>query len=134
MMTEQRPIIVFDALCVLCSANAQFVVRQDRSRQFLLASMQSAIGRDLYRKFGVDPDRPETLIVVTGDRALRDSAAVLFIWSKLGWPWRVLAAARVLPSGLRDPIYRMIARNRYLLFGKRETCWVPRDEDRGRLL
>jgi predicted DCC family thiol-disulfide oxidoreductase YuxK len=134
-MTETgHPIIVFDAMCVLCSANAQFVLRHDRRRHFRLASMQGDMGRALYRKFGIDPERPETLIVVTGDTALRDSDAVLAIWSGLGWPWRALAVVRLVPGALRDPLYRWVARHRYRLFGKRRTCWLPRSQDADRLL
>jgi len=134
MSESGRPIIVFDSLCVLCSANARFVLRHDRKRHFRLASMQGEVGRALYARFGIDPDRPETLIVVIGDEALRDSDAVLAIWSELGWPWKALASARLVPHALRDPVYRCVARHRYRVFGKRQTCWLPRPEDADRLL
>ena len=128
------PIIVFDALCVLCSANAQFVLRHDRRGLFRLASMQGEVGSALYRRFGIDPADPETLIVVEGDHALRGSDAVLAIYAGLGWPWRMLGLFRLVPRALRDPVYRLVARNRYRLFGKRETCWVPSAEHRARIL
>lgn len=128
------PIILFDALCVLCSANARFVLRHDRKRHFRLASMQGEAGRALYARLGINPDQPETLIVVTGDTALRDSDAVIAIWSELGWPWRALSGARSVPRALRDPVYRWVARHRYRLFGKRQTCWLPRPQDADRLL
>ncbi|WP_454883560.1 thiol-disulfide oxidoreductase DCC family protein [Sphingomonas oryzagri] len=128
------PIIVFDALCVLCSANARFVLRYDRSGRFRLASMQGAVGSALYRQFGIDPASPETLIVVEGDVALRDSDAVLAIWAGLGWPWRLLGAFRIAPCLLRDPVYRWIARHRYRLFGRRDTCWLPSPEHASRVL
>ncbi len=130
----EGPIIVFDAMCVLCSANAQFVLRFDRHHRFRLASMQGEVGSALYRRFGIDPANPESLIVVDGDRALRDSDAVLAIWRGLGWPWRGAALLRLVPRAVRDPIYRLIARNRYRIFGKRETCWMPSPEQRARLL
>ena len=47
---SEGPIIVFDAECVLCSANAQFVLRHDRERRFRLASMQNDVGASLYRR------------------------------------------------------------------------------------
>lgn len=134
MTRAEQPIIVFDAMCVLCSANAQFVLRHDNKRHFRLASMQGEVGRALYTKFGIDPEHPETLIVVTGDTALRDSDAVIAIWSELGWPWRALAVARLAPPSLRDVVYRWVARHRYQLFGKRQTCWLPTPEDADRLL
>lgn len=96
--------------------------------------MQGETGVALYRRFGIDPADPETLIVVHGGAALRDSDAIIAIWTGLGWPWRALAAARAVPKALRDPMYRWIARNRYRLFGKRETCWVPSPEDAARIL
>lgn len=128
------PIIVFDAECVLCSGNARFLLRHDRRGNFRLASMQGAAGAALFRRFGVDPADPETMIVVEGDRALRDSDAVLAIWCGLGWPWRALGVAGLVPRGLRDRAYRWVARNRYRLFGRREACWMPTPEQRERLL
>lgn len=128
------PIIVFDAECVLCSANAQFVLRHDHARRFRLASMQGEVGAALYRRFGIDPADPETMIVVQGDRALRDSDAVLAIYRGLGWPWKALGVLCLIPRLVRDPLYRLIARNRYRIFGKHEVCWMPSAKDADRFL
>lgn len=133
-MKVDAPIIVFDAECVLCSANARFVLRHDQRGLFRLASMQGEFGAALYRHFGIDPKNPDTLVVVTGATAVRDSAAVFAIWSGLGWPWRALTIFRLVPRPLRDALYRFVARHRYRLFGKRETCWVPTPEQADRVL
>jgi predicted DCC family thiol-disulfide oxidoreductase YuxK len=129
-----HPVIVFDAACVLCSANAQFVLKHDRREHFRLASMQGDVGAGLYRRFGIDPADPDTIILVEGDSVKRDSDAVLAIYAGLGWPWRVVAMLRLVPRFLRDPVYRLIARNRYRLFGKRETCWLPSADQARRVL
>lgn len=129
-----HPVILFDAECVLCSANAQFVLKHDRRAHFRLASMQSEIGAQLFRAHGIDPDDPETMIVVEGTRAFRKSDAVLAIYCGLGWPWRAMGIFRLVPRALRDTVYGWVARNRYRLFGKRETCWVPPAHLRDRLL
>jgi predicted DCC family thiol-disulfide oxidoreductase YuxK len=134
MIGKGHPIIVFDALCPLCSANAQFILRHDRRGHFRLTSMQSELGRALYRRFDLDPDDPDTLIVVDGDRLYRDSDAILMIWRNLDWPWRTAALARFVPGPVRDALYRWVARNRYRLFGRRETCWIPSAELSERLL
>ena len=119
---------------MLCSANAQFVLRHDRQRRFRLAAMQGEVGAALFRAHGIDPANPDTILVIDGARVWRDSDAVLAIWRGLGWPWRAAGWLRVVPHAVRDPVYRLIARNRYRLFGRRETCWVPRPEDRDRVL
>lgn len=130
-----RSIILFDALCVLCSANARFVLRHDRRRRFLLASVQGEAGRALCSQHGIDPGDPDTIIVVTGEQALRDSDAVLAIYAGLGQPWSAVAAAlRLVPRAIRDPFYRWVARNRYRLFGRREVCWLPSAGDTERMV
>jgi predicted DCC family thiol-disulfide oxidoreductase YuxK len=127
-------IVVFDALCPLCSANARFILRQDRARAFRLASVQSEAGRALYHRFGLDANDPDTMLTVDGERLLRDSDAVLTIARGLGRPWSAAALLRLVPRPLRDAAYRWVARNRYRLFGRRETCWLPPPEHRDRLL
>lgn len=133
-MNQAGPIVLFDGECVLCSANAQFILNNDRSRRFRLAAMQGEAGAALFRRHGIDPADPDTILLIDGETVLRDSDAVLGIYARLGWPWRIAALARVIPRGLRDPVYRWVARNRYRIFGRRETCWVPRPQDADRLL
>lgn len=134
MSPPEHPLILFDAQCVLCSANARFVMRHDKRRRFRLAATQSDMGRALFRAHGLDPDDPDTLLVVEGGRARRDSDAVLTIWAGLGWPWRAAVALRLVPRPVRDSMYRLVTRNRYRLFGRREACPLPDPADRDRLL
>jgi predicted DCC family thiol-disulfide oxidoreductase YuxK len=131
---DTRPIILFDAMCVLCSVNAQFVLRFDKKRLFRLASMQGKVGAALYRRFDIDPLNPETLIIVSGDALLRDSDAVFAIYKGLGWPWRAFGMFRIIPRPLRDSVYRWVARNRYRIFGRRDICWLPKPEYADRVL
>lgn len=131
---SKEPIIVFDAMCVLCSYNAQFILKYDKDHYFKLASMQGTVGSALYQKFDMDPNDPDTLIIVDGDDIKTDSDAVIFIYSKLGWPWRIMALFSIIPRSIRDPIYRLIARNRYRIFGQRNECWLPKPEDVKRIL
>jgi predicted DCC family thiol-disulfide oxidoreductase YuxK len=127
-------VIVFDSQCVLCSANARLILRRDRKQIFRLASMQGEAGAALLEANGVDPTDPDTIIVVDGARLFRDSDAVLHIYKRLGWPWRALALAAIVPKALRDALYRRVARNRYRWFGKLDECWVPDVADHHRLL
>jgi len=128
------PIILFDAECVLCSAHARFVLERDRAATFRLAAMQDEVGRALFRRHGMDPGDPASLLVVEGDRMRRDSDAVLHIYETLGFPWSLARIVRIVPAALRDPVYRFVARNRYRLFGRRETCWVAPERYRDRIL
>jgi predicted DCC family thiol-disulfide oxidoreductase YuxK len=127
-------IILFDAVCVLCSWNAKFILKHDTQRRFRLAAMQGTVGAELYRRHGMDPTDPVSILVFEYGRVHRDSDAVLAIYRGLGPPWSWIGVARWIPKALRDPVYLAIARHRYRLFGKRQTCWMPAPEDRDRLL
>lgn len=127
-------IILFDAECILCSANARFILEHDKAAHFRLASIQSETGAALCRRHGVDPADPTTILLIEDDRVRRDSDAVLAIYGGLGFPWSIASAFRLIPATLRDPVYRWVARNRYRLFGKRAQCWVAPPEYRDRIL
>ena len=134
MNGAHRDIILFDSLCVFCTGNAKLVIRHDKERRFHFASMQDETGKALFRNAGLDPDDPESLVVLTEGRFLRDSDAVLHIYRHLGWPWRLAALFRLAPRILRDPLYRLVARNRYRWFGQRDECWAPDAQDRERVV
>ena len=131
---DDHPLIVFDGECVMCSANARFVLRHDRRRTFRLTTAQSPLGSALYRHFGLRADEEGTILVLKDGRLRTDSDAVLAIPAGLGWPWRAAAALAIVPRALRDPLYRLVARNRLRWFGRRETCWRPEPADSDRIL
>ncbi|KGB55266.1 DCC1-like thiol-disulfide oxidoreductase family protein [Sphingopyxis sp. SE2] len=128
------PVILFDAECILCSANARFILRHDKAARFRLASVQSVAGAAICRHNGVDPDDPTTLLLVEDGRVRRDSDAILGIYQGLGFPWALAGVLRLIPAALRDRVYRWIARNRYRFFGKRQSCWIAPPEYRDRIL
>jgi predicted DCC family thiol-disulfide oxidoreductase YuxK len=127
-------IVLFDAECVLCSANARLILTHDRTGYFHLAAMQGAIGAALFKAHGLDPADPTSILIIERTCVRRDSDAVIAIYEQLGFPWRLARLFRIIPRVIRDPIYRLIARNRYRLFGKRETCWLPDQRYRARML
>ncbi len=133
-MHVDGPIILFDAECILCSANAQFVLKHDKKERFRLASMQGELGASLYRAHGMDPKNPSSMIIVENNKIRTDSDAVLSIYEALGFPWRAFAVIRIVPALLRDPVYRWVARNRYRIFGKRAMCWIAPPEYKARVL
>jgi predicted DCC family thiol-disulfide oxidoreductase YuxK len=127
-------IVLFDAECVLCSANAQFILNHDKAERFYLASMQWAVGARLFRQYGLNPTDPSSILVIEEGKARKDSDAVIAIYEGLGLPWRLMSLFRIIPAFVRDPIYLLVARNRYRLFGKRDTCWLPAERYRARML
>jgi predicted DCC family thiol-disulfide oxidoreductase YuxK len=117
-------LILFDGECVLCSGWVNFVIRRDPSARFRFAAIQTPYGRQLAQRFGIDPDNPETNVAVMSGRAYFKSDSTLAVLIDLpGWRWTRFAY--LVPKRVRDFVYDRVARNRYRLFGRRDTCLVP---------
>lgn len=128
------PVVVFDGVCVLCSGWVRFLLRHDRRAGFRFAAMQDGVGRELLVAHGIDPDDPVSFLLVDGSAAWHDSDGVIEVLRRLGGPWRIAVLLRAVPRRLRDRAYRALARNRYRVFGRRDTCMVPPPGTRDRFL
>lgn len=127
-------IIVYDGVCLLCSRWVRFVLAHDRAARYRFASMQSARGRALLHEHGLDPDDPNSLLLLEHGRASTDSEAILRVLDGLGGAWRATRVLRLVPRRLRDPAYRWLARHRYRWFGRSDACWLPAAEHAARFL
>lgn len=126
-------LILFDGVCVLCSAWVAFILPRDRQNVFRFAAMQSPLGRRISADIGIDPDQPDTFVVIRDGKALVKSDGALAILSRLAY-WRWTNVLRYVPRAWRDWAYDRVARNRYRLFGKRATCLLPDPRHAGRFL
>jgi predicted DCC family thiol-disulfide oxidoreductase YuxK len=117
-------VILYDGVCVFCSRWVRFVAARDRDARFRFTAIQSGYGTRLARAFGIDPQDPDTNAVIHAGVAYFKSDAALTVLGHLpGWSFvRVLFA---VPKPLRDGVYNLVARNRYRIFGKYETCFIP---------
>lgn len=129
-----NPVIVFDGVCLLCNRWVQFVLRHDKQQQFLFAAMQSAAGQQLLMKHGLNPHDPLSFLLVDESGGYVDTDAIIRILTRLGGMWKLATLIRIIPTVIRDAMYRVIARNRYRWFGKRASCMVPSPEVTNRFI
>ena len=129
---DSQPLIVFDGDCVFCSRSMRLVARFDRARQFRMVGAQQPLGQALYRHLGLPTDHFDTYLVVADGRIAQRSDALIAMARRLPWPWRALAAMRLVPRPLRDAAYGVVARHRYRIFGRRTACGLADPELAGR--
>lgn len=122
---DDRPIIIFDGFCALCSGWAQFALKHDKQNRYRFLAAQSDLGRALYVHYGLDPEDYETNILIEDGLAWFKSEGSIRMIAGLGPPWSAVRAFRLLPMPIRDRLYESVARNRLRLFGKREVCYRP---------
>ena len=131
---DDRPILIFDGHCVFCSGFANFIVRKDRARRFRLMAAQTPIGTALYRHFDLRPADYETNILLEDGRPFVKSEGSIRVFERLGLPWSLMSAGRLLPLRVRDWLYDIIARNRLRWFGRRENCFLFDESEQDRFI
>lgn len=136
---ESNPIVLYDGVCGLCNRLMQFILKRDKHDRFRFASLQSEFATDILERHGADHEDLDTVYVVIDygkptERLLARSDAILHVASELGGIWKFAGAGRVLPRSIRDSLYKLVARNRYRVFGKYESCVLPEPKHRAKFL
>jgi predicted DCC family thiol-disulfide oxidoreductase YuxK len=131
---EPSSIVLFDGVCHLCNGSVNFIIERDPERRFRFAPIQSPIGQELLRRHDLPPDAIDTVVLIEGEKAYTRSTAALRIARRLGGLWPIAYAWIIVPRPIRDAVYKLVARNRYKWFGKKDACMMPTPEVRERFL
>jgi predicted DCC family thiol-disulfide oxidoreductase YuxK len=147
MKAERHPILLYDGICGLCNRTVQFVLKRDARGIFLFAALQSAFAHRVLGGHHVNPSSLDTFYVLINfdaaqpaderqkETLLARSDALIFVLREIGGVWRWAGnVLRVVPRVLRDWIYNIVARRRYRIFEKYDSCPIPSEETRGRFL
>lgn len=127
------PIIFFDGVCAMCNRFVDLVLRADKRGLFRFAPLQGDTARQLLPP--LPDDSAAWSMVYVDERGIHDqSDSSLEVYRRLGGVWSLLSILRLVPRRIRNPVYRVIARNRYRWFGQRDTCRLPQPHERDRFL
>lgn len=144
-----RMLVIFDGHCGYCNRAVRWFLRRDRDDCLRFVASESPTVAEFLTSYGIsETDRglgsstisPSTILVVRhpgrGDeQVLVRSEAALAMLGALPSPWPAVAAVmKVIPRPVRDLGYRLVARYRYRIWGRLETCPIPTAEERSRFL
>ena len=136
---ESNPIVLYDGVCGLCNGLNQFLLKRDVKDRLRFASLQSNFSNVVLKRHGANSADLDTVYVVLdhdqpGERLLVRSDAILYLASQLGGIWGLGKVGHFVPRFLRDAMYKLVATNRYRLFGKHESCMMPDPRHRDKFL
>jgi predicted DCC family thiol-disulfide oxidoreductase YuxK len=132
---KDKKIILFDGVCNLCEASVKFVIKYDTKDVFRFVALQSDLGLAIVKHIGLDIKNIDSVILYEPGIAYNyKSAAALEIAKNLGGFFHFGTVFKLIPNGLRNLIYDYIARNRYLWYGKKDSCLLPTEEIKSKFL
>jgi len=130
--------LFFDGVCNLCDGFVNFVADGDSSGRVKFGALQRH--KELLVKHGAQryaeggEEALTTVVVIQAGNIYVRSEAALRVLAQMDQPWRSLSLFHILPVFLRDEAYKLVARNRYWVFGKADNCRVPTERFKARFL
>ncbi len=133
-ISEKAQIILFDGVCNFCNSSINFIIDHDPEKHFKFAPLQSDLGQRVLRQFNKNVNDFDSVILLKNNQLYQKSEAAVEIAKQLSGTWKYLAVFGILPTFFLNFFYDIIAKNRYRIFGKTETCRMPTPELRERFL
>lgn len=121
-------IILFDGVCNLCGNSVSLLIKYDKNNIFRFAAMQTKAGENIMQEYPILNDRKSIILIKQGTVFYKSDAVIEIAKQINGWP-SILKYGFLFPKFLRDGMYDLIAKNRYFLFGKKDTCSTPSEKD-----
>lgn len=134
MRKNETHILLFDGACNLCISIVNFTIKRDSKEKFKFAALQSESGQALLRKLGLPTNDFNSFVLISGEKYFLKSSAGLHVLRELGGVWKLFYAFIIFPRPLRDYIYTIVAKTRYSIFGKKNSCVIPTPEVKQRFL
>lgn len=126
--------VVMDDRCGLCARTARRIARADRKDRVRIVPLRSELGHALMRHVDLDPDDPQSWLLIREGRAYGGLTAALMLFPSLSVFYKPLLMFWILPTGWREALYRVIARRRYQWFGSADLCRLPDARVQARLV
>lgn len=131
---DDEAIWLYDGLCGFCSWSVRFVLANERAPSSKFVAIQSSLGRQLAIEHAINPDEPSTFLFLDRGRAYQKSDGLIALARHLRWPWRALGGLRAIPRSVRDRLYDVLARNRFRILGRKQSCDLPSSAVRARFI
>ena len=127
----EKIIIVFDGFCVLCNNYVRWVSKRNPNKNIYFTNFDSEYIKNNYSELNLG----DTVFIITeGNQILERSQAVKYCLKYVKLNYFLKTIIRLSPNFLLDIFYRLIAKNRYFLFGKLDVCSIPDDVNQENIL
>lgn len=125
---KEHPIVFFDGVCGLCNHSIDFIIKRDKKHLYRFAPLQGETAKECLSPEQVENLNNIVLLDETGE--YHKSAATVRILQNLNLLWPLCGTLLwLIPKPIRDFGYSLVAKYRYQMFGKHESCRIPKPEE-----
>ncbi len=127
-------ILFFDGHCNLCNSLVDWLILRDTHDVLKFASLQGITAKSHLPVFHSSQTSFDTVVYFRDGQIYEKSTAVLYALKDIGGVWSGAQVFLIIPKRVRDAIYDLVAKNRYRLFGRKDTCRIPTPQEFKKLL
>ena len=131
-LLPNKPLLLFDGVCNLCSTEVQFLIKHDTDAHLMFTSQQSERGQSILNQLGIKHLDLQTVVLIDDNKVYTQSAAIVRTFKYLDSNWKYFYFLKIIPTFISDFFYKVLAKHRYKLFGKKDACWIPNQNLRSR--
>lgn len=134
-MYDSQQIVFFDGVCNLCESSVQFLIKHNKKKNLLFASLQGHAGQEMLHHFGLPQSGFNSFIFLENGKLYKQSTGALRAAKNLSGLWPMVYYFFILiPPFIRNSVYDFVAKNRFKWFGEKNACWMPTPELKQRFL
>jgi predicted DCC family thiol-disulfide oxidoreductase YuxK len=128
-------LVLFDGVCNFCNSTILKIIKYDKKNNLMFSSQQSEYGKTVLKKFRIDENDLNTIYFVKNNTIIyTKSTALIEIIKMLNGKPKLLLIFTIIPTRIRDYFYSVFSKNRYKLFGVKDSCIIPSTEIKNKFI
>ena len=128
---KNNEIIIYDGICVLCNKYIKWVLDKDKENLFLISNLQSKFTEE---KFPELIKIDSVAVIKKNGEIVQKSKAVNHILKSINRLILLRTILNILPLSISNLFYDIVAKSRYKVFGKYDSCQLPEPEYKSRFI
>lgn len=128
---KNNEVIIYDGICVLCNKYIKWVLDKDKENLFLISNLQSKFTEE---KFPELRKIDSVAVIKKNGEIVQKSKAVNHILKSINRLILLRTILNILPLSISNFFYDIVAKSRYRVFGKYDSCQLPEPEYKSRFI
>ena len=128
---KNNEVIIYDGICVLCNKYIKWVLDKDKENLFLISNLQSKFTEE---KFPELRKTDSVAVIKKNGEIVQKSKAVNHILKSINRLILLRIILNILPLSISNLFYDIVAKSRYKVFGKYDSCQLPEPEYKSRFI
>ena len=130
-INKKNIVVVFDGYCVLCSNFASWLAKRDTQNKIFYTTFESNFLIENYPEIKLI----DTVFVIDNNsKTYIKKEAIKICLDRIQYNKFMMSIFNLIPLYFANKLYEIVAKTRYIFFGKKKECSIPSSILKSRIL